>query len=435
MKKMINSDITILGGGASGIIAAISAAYNLKDSNKPYNITILEKNNQIGKKILMTGNGKCNLTNTKISPKNYNLSSRSFIEDILNKYPSEFIINLFNNFGLLTRMDSTGRVYPYSNQASSVLDVLINELSKLNVNIICNFDTISIKKEKNKFYIESSDLIVSSNKLIISCGGKSAPTSTLCTDAYKHLKSFSHTISPLLPALVPIKTNSGYEKNLKGIRSQSKINVIADENLIHTEYGEIQFTDSGLSGICIFQISYLIGEFLKFHTINKTPVKKVFISIDFMPEFSTSDIINLLRNIIKNSPGNTINNLLIGLLNKKLGQVILNKSKIYDLSKKYHELSDKQLKNISQTIKNFTFVPIELFPFKNSQVTSGGAILKEFNPLTLESKKVSGLYACGEILDVNGDCGGYNLHWAWVSGFIAGKSASNLFIKTKGVKK
>ncbi len=425
MKQKINTDIAILGGGASGILAAISSAYQFKKSNIPYNITILEKNARIAKKILITGNGKCNLTNQNITLRNYNLPARGFIKNILSQYNCDFVVSLFKKLGLLTRSDSMGRVYPYSNQASTVVDVLINELSRLKINIYCNFETTLIERKNNKFYIESSDTIINAKKLIIACGGKASPFNAFCMDAYKYLSSFGHTITALSPTLVPIKTNSGFEKSLKGIRTPGVVSLIAEDKIILEESGEIQFTESGLSGICIFQMSALVGEFLNFKTINYNPVKNVLISIDLMPEFSKSVIIKLLKDKIKHFPGNSVENLFTGILNKKVGQVILKKSSITNLSLKCSSLSEKHLTLIADNVKNFSFTPVGILPFKNAQVTCGGAVLEEFNCDTLESKKMQGLYSCGEILNVNGDCGGYNLHWAWVSGFVAGKSAAS----------
>lgn len=437
MKQKINTDIAILGGGASGIIAAISAAHQFKKLNTPYNIIILEKNARIGKKILITGNGKCNLTNQNIAIQNYNLSSRAFIKNILPQYNCDFVVSLFKKWGLLTRADSMGRIYPYSNQSASVVDILMNELIRLKINIHCNFNATSIVKNNNEFYLESSEIVIKAKKLIIACGGKASPFNTPCRDAYKYLSNFGHTITFLYPALVPIQTNSGFEKSLKGIRAPGVVNLIADDNLVLSELGEIQFTEYGLSGICIFQISSLVGEFLHFKTINNKPIEKILISIDLMPEFSEYDIIKLLKNKIKNFPGNSVENLLTGILNKKVGQVILKKSSITNLSLKRSSLSEKHLTIIAKNVKNFSFIPTDILPFKNAQVTCGGAVLEEFNCDTLESKKVHDFYSCGEILNVNGDCGGYNLHWAWVSGFIAGKSAASSCtqIKNKRSKK
>ncbi len=423
MKETIHTDIAIVGGGASGITSAIVAAKSLDRQNKPCNIIILEQSSRIGKKILMTGNGKCNLTNKNIDSKNYNYSARNYIGPILKEFNSDFIIKFFKSIGLIIKYDNCGRAYPYCEQASVVLDILRKQLEIFGVKTLCDINIHSIEKCKDNFFVDCHDKIIKSKKLIMACGGKSSPTLSLCTDAYKILTRFGHKVTKTFPSLVPIVTNMGFEKSLKGIRATARVTLTADNNIAKKEFGEVQFTETGLSGICIFNLSGLVGEFLNFSTVNGKYAKNISIILDLMPDFSLDEIKELLYQRIKTSSYDCNDNLFLGVINKRLFRAILKSCNI-NPEGKCDRLTRVQIYKIASTIKNWAFIPISCLDFKHSQVTCGGIDLHEFYSKTLESKLIKGLYCVGEFLNVDGDCGGFNLHWAWISGYVAGESAS-----------
>lgn len=416
--KSIDTNILVIGAGASGITAAISAAQKIEQNGIDKKVVLIEKSDRIGRKILMTGNGKCNLSNENISKNNYNKAA-STIEPLLKKYNSDFVRAFFKKLGLLTKADSSGRIYPYTNQASSVLDVLRVELKKLNVQTFNNIDITSIKKKKGKFIVTSSDFTFIADRVIISVGGLASPGKVFADSMYHIVKKFGHTYENPFPALVPIKTNSGVEKSLKGVRWNAKITLLHNNVKIKEEIGEVQFTEYGLSGICIFQLSRFVGEIKK--KDRKTNLK---IIVDLMPEYGLLEILNMLKHKLKLYSGEELSTLFVGILNNKLGQAVIKQCGNLKSSTSLASLTNSQLRDIAAAIKNLEFKVSDVQTFKHAQVMSGGFKLNEFNLKTMESLHVKGLYLTGEMLNVDGLCGGFNLHWAWISGFIAGKSAA-----------
>lgn len=414
----IYADVAIIGGGASGLTAAIFAARK----NKNRKIIILEAQDRVGKKILVTGNGKCNLLNENISTENYNFDAQNFLKPIIKEYSYKKILDFFTSLGLLTKTDSEGRIYPYCEQASSVLDVLRLECKRLGVVEFCNFNINEIKHQNNSFLIQSNEYKVLAKKVIFSTGGSTFFNKSLFENSYKILKQFKHTFKIPLPSLVPIKTDSGFESHLKGIRAPAEVKLIDEKNLICKTKGEIQFTDKGLSGICIFQISRLVSEFLKFKTIKGKKTKNLIISIDLLPTLSLKKVEELLKNralMFKNEP---LECLFTGIINKKFYIPIFKSANVFYKGRVLQSISKEEILKIAQIIKDFQFKPVDVMPLKNAQVMSGGINLCEVNNLTLESLKIKNLYITGELLNVDGDCGGYNLYWAWTSGMIAGNS-------------
>ncbi|MDQ5983046.1 MAG: 3-dehydro-bile acid delta(4,6)-reductase [Eubacteriales bacterium SKADARSKE-1] len=419
--KSINTDIAVIGGGASGLIAAICAA----QKNKFSKIIILEKEPRVGKKILVTGNGRCNLLNTNINTDAYNYSAKKFLAPIFKKYSPNTILSFFSSLGLIMKAEPDGKVYPFCGQASSVLDLLRLELERLGILELCDFKIKNIKKDNEKFQIISDETKIIAKKVIIASGGKAFVSGATHSDIFSNIKQLGHTLTPCYPSLVPIKTNSGFEKSLKGIRSPCSVKFLADNKIIRTELGEVQFTETGLSGICIFQISRLINEFLTFKTINGVKYKRIKIVIDLLPIMSIEDLVDTIYKKIKVMPNLSSEDLFTGIINKRLGNCILKSCGIKSNHELIKNLSDDDVLKIANAVKNLEFNPVGTLPFKNAQVMSGGVSLCEINHETMESLKVKNLYFCGEILDVDGDCGGFNLYWAWLSGLIAGEASVN----------
>lgn len=407
--------IAIIGGGASGLVSAISFAKTLKHQSN-VEIVILERLDRVGKKILATGNGRCNLSNLNASEKYYHSTNPKFVKDVLSQFNSKNTIELFESIGLICRIEEDGRLYPYSNQASSVLDVLRMEIQHLGIKEICNFEVDNIKKYKNKFIISSTNnQKYEASKIILSTGGNSQPNLGSNGSGYKLLKSLTHTVMDISPSLVQLKSDSKIVKALNGIKVNAEAKIICNKKVIRKEKGELLFTEYGLSGILILQLSTVIKNFT---------TESIKISVDIMPEFEKNKVKEIIQNKVLKEGWKSLDNFFIGILNKKIGQMILKSVGIYPLSRKANSLSNSEINKLVETIKDWQFNVTGTMSWNNAQVTSGGVNTEEFNSNSLESKKIKNLYITGELLDVDGDCGGFNLQWAWSTGFIAGKSAA-----------
>ncbi len=394
--------IAIIGGGASGLACAIECGRKIERENKKVSITVYESADRVGKKILVTGNGRCNMMNENEMPY---FGDGEFTRLALEKYNVESNLSFFASMGLYTRSDSEGRVYPLGNQASGVLDALRFECERLGVKIICSKAVTAVKKSGNGFDVCGERY----DKVVLSCGGKAGVKGY---QSYDLLKNLGHSIITPSPALTKINVkDTKYVKQLKGIRHKGDLTLYIDGKKRGAESGEVQFTDYGLSGICVMQLSSYI---------TREKSRDIKITFDTVSDFSYGELEDALRRICEK--GSLVcENLLTGFMPKKLGTVIL---KICDVSlcDRVSSLSDRQIKSIVSTAKKFTFEAESLRSFEDAQVTAGGADTRQFNSKTMESKKVRGLYCIGEMLDVDGFCGGYNLMWAWSSGRLCGDS-------------
>lgn len=421
--KYINSDVTVIGAGASGLMAGICFLRELKKQKKFKRIILLDHMDRVGKKILVTGNGRCNLTNRNIDLRSYHSNHLEIAKNILDKFDYSATIKFFNSIGLEIVEDSLGHIYPRSNQASSVLDLMRLEFKTLGGDEIINFKTKSIKKQGLMFKISSEEKVINSSKVIISTGGLTNISQGCDGSGYLYLKKFGHEFIKTFPSLTQIKVSDKIVKSLKGMRTFCNISVVADGKKLKEEQGELQFTDIGLSGICTFQISRMVSEFTLFGTINNRKYNSIKISVDLFPELKYEDVISFINKRILLHPNMTLENFFIGVLNKRIGQALV-KTCNFSLCKKVSDLSNEEILFLSKKLKFWEFSPISAMGYKNAQVTAGGIDLFGFNKDTLESKKIKNLYACGEVLDVDGDCGGFNLQWAWSSGYVAGLNAS-----------
>lgn len=395
-------NIVIVGAGASGITAAIYASYN-----KNNNITLIERNNVLGKKILATGNGKCNYYNSDQNLNHYHSNNNDLIKEIINNKNLKQVEDFFNYLGIIPKIKN-GYYYPFSNQATTIRNALVNELNKSNIKILDNEKVTSIKKENNKFIIKTENKSLEADKVIISTGSYASPKTGSDGMGYNFLKEFNHTIIKPLPALVQLKANASFLKEWSGIRTDIKASLFINDEFIKSEEGEIQLTNYGISGICIFNLSRFVSR-----SLNEN--KQVKINLNFLPMIN--NIEETLSNL--NKSNKTIKNLLDGILNSKLVDIIIKISSI-NPNKKYTELSQKELTNLINNLTNLSLDITGTNSFDECQVTTGGIPLTEINLSTMESKKEKGLYITGELLDVDGDCGGYNLTFAWITGILAG---------------
>lgn len=409
---MGKSKVIVIGGGASGIVAAIFAA---RDGAK---VTILEQKDKIGRKILATGNGRCNLSNKDIAIHHYYSvrEDQTFLNKILCEFDVKETLNFFNRLGIDIVEKEEGRLYPRSDQASSVVSVLLLELHRLKVDIRCEEhvqsielgDSIRVITDNNKYYC---------NKLILAAGGKSSPNLGSNGSGYELAKLFGHTIKQTFPSLVQLKTDYLYLKQLKGTKVVGAVSLLNDQNeLIKEDRGEILFTDYGISGPPVLQISRDASYYYENHL-------DTYVLIDLIPEQSIEQLDNLLINRFAIMPTKSAESSLIGFINNRLIMPILKSSEITP-AKKAGDITKEERKRMVYCLKNISMKVTGTQDWNNSQVTAGGIKLSEVDMNSLASKKAKGVYLCGEILDVDGICGGYNLQWAWSSGAIAGKNAA-----------
>lgn len=395
MKKVV-----IIGGGASGLVAAI---YSAKAGN---NVTILERNNSVGKKILITGNGRCNYFNENQSLDHYHSSDKHLLGKILTIHNLSEVLGLFDEIGIVPKIKNN-YYYPNSNQAVSIKEALLLECQLLGVQIKTDYLVQEIIKQDNKFIINNE---ITADKVIIATGSKAAPKTGSDGIGYTIAKKLNHTIIKPLPALVQLQSDDSI-KDWNGIRCDVNVTLMEKGKKIKEEIGEIQLTDYGVSGICIFNLSGYIARGLDNN-------QKEELLINFLPDIK--DFITYMEERNKKVKGRNISRLFDGLLNYKLADVLIKKSKI-NKDVYWDQLTQKQKENLSQNITNLKLNITGTNSFDKAQICSGGIPLTEINQTTMEFLKTQGLYFAGEILDVNGDCGGYNLSFAWVTGMLAGK--------------
>lgn len=386
------SKVAIIGGGYSGVISAIYASNNNE-------VTILERNSTLLKKLLLTGNGRCNYFNSVMSLDKFHSNTKKAIENIITMDNIEELDNFFINLGLFPKVKN-GYYYPYSNQATSVKDLLIGKLNELDVNIKTDYLVEKIEKKNNKFIINNE---LEFDKVIISTGGKAYPKTGSDGIGYDLLKGFGHKITRLSPSLVQITSDNKYLKELSGIRCDANLTLFDKNKKIKEEFGELQFTDYGISGICTFNIS----SYLRDGIDNKK------LLVNFMP-FGIKEF-----NLFMKGSNNTIFERLEGILNYKLVKVILKLSNIKE-DEKWKKIGTEQKEDLINYLFNYEVKITGTKSFDQSQVTAGGLDLKEINIKTMESNLVDDLYVTGEVLDLDGDCGGYNLTLCFITGYIAG---------------
>lgn len=397
--------IGIIGGGASGLFAAI----NVKNDNNQ--VIIFEKEKVCGKKLLSTGNGRCNYWNEDQSLIHYQSENKELLDRIINIDTSKKVLEVFDKLGIIPKIKN-GYYYPFSNQASTILNVLLDEVSNNNVQLKTEFLVTDIKKENNGFTVSNGKEKIFVDKLIVSTGSFASYKMECKNTGYNFLKDFGHSIIKVLPALVQLKVEGSYLKRWAGIRTDVKMFLYEEDKLVREESGEIQLTDYGISGICTFNLSNTVVRGLDKGLREK-------INIDFLP-FIEGDKQEWFVNqtiITKKS----LKKLMYSVLNSKLVDVILNELGI-DSDKMFTDYDIKMQKEIIKFFTSFKVLIKGSNSFEKAQICSGGIPLSEVNLMTMESNKVKDLYILGELLDIAGDCGGYNLGAAWRSGIIVGEA-------------
>ena len=404
----MKTEIAVIGGGASGLMAAITA----KKSGKE--VIILERKDRILKKVLITGNGRCNITNVNANISNYFGKNISSVENILNRFTPQDTMDFFNELGIICNEENRGKVYPLSGQASSVVDALRFEAERLGIKIETEFYVRKIEKDGFKFRIYSEDRKkIEAGRVILAAGGQSYPELGSNGSGFELAKELGHSVTRLSPSIVQLKTEKHQVKGLQGIKTDVAVTAYGDNKKICTYNGELLFTDYGISGNVVFNISFVMPLY-----------KNVEFEIDFMEKFDYNELYEILKERKRILSHLTMENYFNGMINKKLGQFLSKVSGIEKLSKPVKDLNDSDIRKLCTVLKKYRVKILETTGFKNAQVTAGGVSLDEVNTETLESKIVKGLYFSGEVLDVYGECGGFNLQWAWASGYIAGENAA-----------
>ncbi len=398
--------IGIIGGGASGMAAAIAASENTDNQ-----IVLLERQARVGRKLQATGNGRCNLSNLYALEGRYHGDDPSFASCALKTFPPEKTLEWFRKLGLFTVTEPSGKVYPYSDHANSVVDVLRLQLNKDNIQLRCGCEVQKIKKQEQGFCVQCGDESFMFDKVIIACGGLAGTKLGGSMSGYQLLRSLGHHCTRLRPALVQIKSDWSGCVSLKGVRTNCKAEILHNGKIYAQSAGELQFTDYGLSGPMIFEIS---------RDVCQQPGNWC-CKLDFLPDVKEEELLKELQRRADASLG--ADDLLTGILHNRLGRVLCG---AVGIRGNQTALSDAEKQNVCRAVKGFEVSLTEAMGMDSAQVTAGGIITKEFDDKTMESKVVSGLYACGEVLDIDGDCGGFNLQWAWSSGLLAGKSAGGI---------
>jgi predicted Rossmann fold flavoprotein len=445
----VNYDVIIVGAGASGLVAAIAAA------RQGSSVLVIEKNEKAGKKILATGNGKCNYTNLVQNPDCYRSDDSAFVMKVLSCFDVTKTILFFEELGIYPK-ERNGYLYPNSEQAASVVQVLMMECERLNVQFAFEEEVIQIKgpnftiitqhkiksKENNKnknnkekkvepigkrHNLSKSVTALESvrsdynkyhcNRLILATGGCASPQLGSDGSGYSMVQIFGHSIIKPLPALVQLKSPQKYCKTISGVRVIGKVIVYADVNVIAEEEGELLFTDYGISGIPILQISRFVAKALDIR-------KKVQLKIDYLPGMPKEEVKAMLKKRSLLHPDKTLEEMMIGLFHNKLSYIMIMEAGL-DPYKVCNRVTDQELETLTYQIKQFTMDISDTNSFDNAQVCAGGVPTKELQESTLESKLMPDLFLVGELVDVDGTCGGYNLQWAWSSGYLAGSEAGS----------
>lgn len=399
------SDIAIIGGGASGMMCAAA----IKLNNSKINVTVFERASKVLKKVLVTGNGRCNITNIYARPSDY-FEAEDFVKPTLTEFTPQSNIDFFKSMGLLCVEENEGRVYPSSRCAQSVAEILSNTAEYLGVKVFNDTEVNAIKSRENKYILNGNQ---SFDAVVIACGGKAAPR--LCTDgkSFELLKSLGHNIAEPTPALVSLNAKN-FPHSLKGVRAVCDVALLIDGKRVYSEIGEVQFNDYGLSGIPIMQLSRFVS---------KSRSSNIRILLDCLPDFSEREIKDLFFSIKGDS---TAERAVSAILPRQLGNYIMTFCEIKK-DTPFSGIKKEKTALLAKTIKCLNIEITSARDFEFAQVTAGGAERAEFNENTMESKLHKGLFAVGEVLDVDGPCGGYNLQWAWSSARAAAKAIAKEF--------
>ena len=415
-------DLVVIGGGASGMMAALAAA----DVCGGLKIAVLERLARVGKKLMATGNGRCNLTNMNASRADYH-GDVDFILPAMRRFPPQIVIRRFESLGVTPFIEPDGRVYPLSGQASSVLDVMRMAMAERGIEEICGCEAASLAFRAPFWRVAAKDgRVFQAGKVIAATGGLSAPSGS--AGGYKLLQALGHRLNPTFPALVQLKCDPALVRPLKGIRIDAAADIMVDGKPVRSERGDVLFTEYGLSGLAMFQLSRAAASGLR-----RAGTKRVTAVIHVLP-WSGDEAKARLGARRADFPDRALENFLTGTVNKRLGQTLIRRAVAKPLSEPTSQLDDGDLERLAAILTGWEIGITGTMGFDQAQVTAGGIAADGFDPETMESRIAPGVYAAGEVLDVDGDCGGFNLQWAWASALLAGESAARSALRGEGRK-
>lgn len=417
----IKCNVAIVGGGASGLMAAVELAR----SGKGLKVAVLEHHAKVGRKLMATGNGRCNLTNKSLTANSYR-GGAEYLESVLQRYNSSCITNYFSEIGLVTYADEQGRVYPLSNNVSSVYDCITDYAFSKGVDCYCNVTVKKIIPEKKGYTLLSDDYRVFAENVILACGGKAS--AKLSTDGlgYNLLKGLGISVTNIMPSLVQVPCSNKCLANLKGLRAKGEISLVIGDKIVGKETGEIQFAKGALSGICVFQLSWYVSKYFS----NRKNRDNIAFYLDLMPNSTAQECLELLKSRANSLHWYKLSNFFDGFLHKRVASALYSECGIKDTQRTASTLTKNEITKLAHCIKGWRLNPVAAGEFENAQVTSGGASCKEIDFNSCQSKKYPHLYIVGELVDVDGICGGYNLHWAWSSGIMSARNILKGYGKT-----
>ena len=398
--------ILIIGAGASGMMAALTAAEN------HHHVILLERQARVGRKLLATGNGRCNLTNIHADLSHYHGEEADFAAHALQVFSAQDALDWFHANGLLTVTEPSGRVYPLSNSANSVLDVLRFAIAEReNIDLRTGVCVTALRRTGSGFSAQTKGGTIRADKVIVACGGMAGGKLGGVQDGYTLLASLGHTRTALHPALVQLTTDPTYPRALKGVRADARLTLRTKRTVLAQREGEVQFTEKGVSGPAAFDLARAVS----------TGGEGLTLVCDLLRGYAPQEVLALLQQRQNTAPHLTAEDLLTGALHNRLGKTIIRYVNL-KADTPVPALTRDELRQIARACKGFTLPVRGTEGFAGAQVTAGGIRCAEFDPRTMQSRLVPGLYACGEVLDIDGDCGGFNLQWAWSSGRIAGRT-------------
>ena len=396
-------NIAIIGGGAAGLMAALAVP-------PQHQVLLLERQSRVGRKLLATGNGRCNLSNQNLTPANYHGSAPDFARYALAQFGPAQTLDFFRALGLFTVTEPSGRVYPMSDSANSVVDVLRLALAqRKNVRLVCGAEVTAIHPGP-PFCLTTGEARYTADRVIVTAGGAAGSKLGGGTGGYQLLKALGHSCTKLYPSLAQLRTDPTYPRSLKGVRVEGVVTLYDGKKRLARQQGEIQFTEYGVSGPAVFALSRAAA-----------PARpQMAVMLDLMPEVSAAAPQAALAQRCQSAPDLTCEALLTGMLHNRLGRTLLRYAG-FSLTRPLGTLSAEELTAIAAAVHAMRLPVTGNMGMDAAQVTAGGIATEEFDPRTMQSRLVPGLYAAGEVLDIDGDCGGYNLQWAWSSGHLAGQ--------------
>lgn len=398
---MSRYEVAVVGAGPAGIMAAITA------SGIGRRTAIIDKNDRVGRKLLVTGNGRCNLTNLHPTVDRYHGSTPEFIQSVISRFDQDAVMAFFQDLGLVLKEEENGRIFPRTNQASSVAELLRRKLLANGVDLMLETQVKNIERSDVWKITLLDGKVQTSERLVLATGGRAAHHLGSTGDGLYWAEKLGHTLTPIYPALVPMETAETWPQEARGTKIEAVVRATADSQEIGRAEGDVLFTEYGVSGPGVMALAGAIAPHLETATVR--------IHIDIIPDLSQDDVCRLLFRLALGGSPITPREALTGIVPSALIPIVLRLSGVED-----GPISKAKLLGVVRTLKDMTLTITKLRRLREAQVTMGGVDTREINPETLESRLIPGLYFAGEIMDVHGDSGGFNLQWAWSSGHVAG---------------